>query len=191
MKKYAIIPYDEYLRLTKQSKNSECISENATEENLCHILNSSKLSDNEKQILYNNEMNNYIDQIKSKNKTNDSDKIKNNTENYEKEYPVIQILEKIVPKLYINKAIEFYKLLLENNNISWNSNGEVTLFNNFIPNSNIIDLIKYSVTKIKTIPVGHQEYKKFIDASNLPFKFETQNEKHLSVRPKKNKWITY
>ena len=36
MKKYAIIPYDEYLRLTKQSKNSECISENATEENLCH-----------------------------------------------------------------------------------------------------------------------------------------------------------
>ena len=54
---------------------------------------------------------------------------------------------------------------------------EVTLFNNFIPNNNIIVLIKYYVTEIKTILVGYQEYKNFIDASNLPLKFETQNEK--------------
>jgi hypothetical protein len=75
-----------------------------------------------------------------------------------------------VPKTLMRKTGLLLNLMQASNRISWNKTGTVTIDNNSIPGSNIIDLVNDVVRKrtISKNPVGINIFKQFLQDINIP-----------------------
>ena len=75
-----------------------------------------------------------------------------------------------VPKTLMRKTGLLLNLMQASNRISWDRAGVVTIDNNIIPSSNIIDLVNDVVRKRTTSknPVGIQIFKQFLQNINIP-----------------------
>ena len=75
-----------------------------------------------------------------------------------------------VPKTLMRKTGLLLNLMQASNRISWNKTGTVTIDNNIIPGSNIIDLVNDVVRKrtISKNPVGINIFKQFLQDINIP-----------------------
>ena len=73
------------------------------------------------------------------------------------------------PKNLRHKASVLLRRLKQDNNITWNANGELIYKGDVVPNTHIHDLIQDVLRKRKThIPVGWQTFARALRESNIP-----------------------
>ena len=190
MKKFITIPYDVYERLLKSSNNPDSIEsiptkfdstlqrkstvENTVPEKiefkLSEILNS-EIPVSKKRMLYTDVLRKFIDvnETHTENESNNSVK--------EQDFNPSIILTDILPKTVIKKGISFLNYLNLNRDISWDKAGVVTIDENIIPGSNIIDYISHSVRNISTRPdpIGFKIFRNWLIKQNVPITYIGNN----------------
>ena len=86
----------------------------------------------------------------------------------------LEMIKYSVPKTMVRKAEGLYILLKgkDSDIISWTDNGELKIRGETIPNTNIVDLVKYVVSlKAKFPPNGHKEFYKVLKEMHIPSAF--------------------
>lgn len=81
----------------------------------------------------------------------------------------IELIVKILPKLYRNKARALLAYIQKSKVLNWLENGELVFEGKTIHNSHISDLIKYSMKLYKNFkPKGYEEFYLGLAKINIP-----------------------
>ena len=170
MKKYIVLPFDEYNRNRNKITSDES-NPNGSEKDpddamksLDLIMNDKKRDDSEKQILYSQLLNKLISLVNEERKNQDSHRNIIITHEFRPE-------EKI-KALFTNKFVKKGLLLLDafdrSREVSWNDTGEIIIMGKTIRGSNIVDLINFTIRNVKTDhPIGFEVYKNWLLDSEI------------------------
>lgn len=175
MKKYIVLPFDEYTRknnkeCTDNNNDKYTINEtendsNNTLRNLDMIIRDKNRNDSEKRIIYSQLLDKLISFVNEERKNNASYKNTMFTHNFKPEEKIKSFFQNRL----IRKGLLLLDAIERTREVSWDDKGETTIMGNTIKGSNIIDLINFTVRNIKKpYPIGLETYKIWLLNSGIP-----------------------
>ena len=177
MKKYIVLPFDEYIRLKKTNDCSEDKiihsnkinvnddeKSNEIKKSLDSILTNDKKQDSEKRILYSQILDKLISISNDERREKEIDK----TLKHKSVYNVEDKIKSIFSNYYIKKGLILFNAIQTTGDITWNEIGEIFIRGNKITGSNILELINFSLRNINQAPpIGFDDYKKWFFSSGI------------------------
>lgn len=136
---------------------------NKIDENMQRILNDDQLDDYDKEKLYTQNLGNYVNM---RDKQNVTDSI-NESQQSIKQWSNDTL--STIPKTMQTKAKALMKYMQMDQDISWDTKGQLVLKGQVIPKSNVIDLLHDSVRPRKTSkkPKGWKELRRHFQSRNI------------------------
>jgi hypothetical protein len=98
-------------------------------------------------------------------------KLQVSDETFNDEDFILEFIQMTLPKNIMNKAKALYSFVKQNasNLISWDQSGRIKIRDRIIPNTHIVDLIKYNVSPLsKNQPEGSEEFYSVLQEINTP-----------------------
>jgi len=165
--KMILIPEDASSQLVSSMKASVSQQERL-DQDMSDILNRTDLSIEQKWKLYQQALHRYLDHTPSPQKPI-AIPLFDQEGTSTKSLPLFSLILESMPKTLVRNTSTLLNLLLTSNRISWDQTGAVSIDNNVLPGSNIIDLI-HDVIRKRTSqhPVGLDVFKSFLRDINVP-----------------------
>ena len=173
MRKYIILPSEEYQKLIKKSLRGhekdlsvplDELPAKSLDEKLKAIMHMDE-SDDKKRILYSQLLQKKIDAERLDLNLSDSPDQAENSRDLK------DLLTNILPKSFVKNAIGLLHFMLNSGTLKWDDNFEVSFFDSdYIKNTNILDLINYTIRNLnsKPKPQGVEYYKDWLRRVSIP-----------------------
>lgn len=158
-----------------------------------NLLSDGDIPDDIKTVMYSQLLRNLVNKLdihlpkntKDKSKTNDIELPRFTRQKVEKVTASDKLLLKAIPHTYREKAEHILSALRRRSDlISWNALGKCTIYGKEEPDSNIIDLINYTITSTKwnRVPVGINRFLRICKDMNIPSSVVNSKLKHEFIR---------